>query len=188
MNSFPPGLDALYRQMLIPIHNSQNAEICKRIIAVVGAVYQPLTLDELESFVDMPRGVSRNYKALSKIIRLYSSFLTLRERTVSFIHQSAKDFLVEKAHGEIYPSGIESTHRTILLRSLQVMSKTIGRDIYGLDAPGFSIDQVKPPDPDPLSSVRYSCVYWINHLFDCNPTRKATSDVQDNRSVDKFLR
>jgi hypothetical protein len=188
LTSFPPRLDGLYRRMLDQIGNSEDADLCNRILAIVSAVYRPLTLDELGFFVDMPHGVSGDYEALSEIIGLCGSFITLRKRTVSFIHQSAKDFLFEKARGEIYPSGIESAHRTIFLRSLQATSKTIRRDIYGLDAPGFSIDQVKPPDPDPLSSVRYSCVYWIDHLLDCNPTKNATSDVQDNGPVDKFLR
>ena len=67
------------------------------------------------------------------------------------------------------------------------MSKIIRRDIYSLDAPGFSIDQVKLPDLDPLSSARYPCVYWIDHLLDCNPTGNTTSDVQDNRPINKFL-
>ena len=118
LTSFPPGLDGLYRRMLDQIGNSEDADLCHRILAIVSAVYRPLTLDELESFVDMPYGVSSDYEALSEIIGLCGSFLTLRERTASFIHQSAKDFLVEKAHGEIYPSGIESTHYTIFLRSL----------------------------------------------------------------------
>jgi hypothetical protein len=136
----------------------------------------------------MPDGVSNNYEALSEIIKLCGSFLTLQKQTVSFIHQSAKDFLVEKAHSEIYPSRVKSAHYTIFLQSLQAMSKKIRRDIYELDAPGFPIDQVKQPDPDPLSSVRYSCVYWIDYLLDCDPTRNANKDFQDDGPVDKFLR
>ena len=186
--SFPPGLNGLYRRMMDQIGNSEDADLCNRILAVVSAVYRPLTLSELETFVEMPDGVSDEYEALSEIIALCGSFLTLQEQTVSFIHQSAKDFLVEKAHSEIYPSGVESAHYTIFLRSLQAMSKKIRRDIYGLDALGFPIDQVKQPDPDPLSSVRYSCVYWIDHLLDCDPTRKAINDLQDDGPVDKFLR
>lgn len=141
--------------MLDQIGNSEDADLCNRILAVVSAVYRPLTLDELESFVDIPNGVSGDYEALTEIIGLCGSFLTLRERNVSFIHKLATDFLVEKAYSKIYPSGIESAHRTIFLRSLQAISKKIKRDIYGLGSPGFSIDQIKPPDPDPLSSARY---------------------------------
>ncbi|KAF2185931.1 hypothetical protein K469DRAFT_501112, partial [Zopfia rhizophila CBS 207.26] len=100
-----------------------------------------------------------------EIIGLCGSFLALRERTISFVHQSARDFWVKQT---IFPSGLAHVHYIIFSRSLQVMSKTLRRDIFGLGAPGFPIDQVKQPTPDPLSSARYSCVYWVDHLLQCN--------------------
>ena len=72
--------------MIDQIRDSEDAELCKRILAVVSAVYRPFTLDELMSFVDMPDGVSGGYEALSEIIGLCGSFLTLRECTISFVH------------------------------------------------------------------------------------------------------
>ena len=86
MKLFPPGLDGLYWRMINQISDSEDANLYKRILAIISAVYRPLTLDELESFVDMPNGVSGDYEAFSEIIGLCGSFLTLRERTVSFIH------------------------------------------------------------------------------------------------------
>ncbi|KAL2135813.1 hypothetical protein VTI74DRAFT_6742 [Chaetomium olivicolor] len=68
------------------------------------------------------------------------------------------------------------------------MGETLRRDIYNLGAPGFPIDKVKPPNPDPLAVVRYSCVYWVHHLCDCDPTMNAISDLQDGGPIDKFLR
>ena len=186
--AFPPGLDALYRRMLDQIRESEEVVLCKSILAVVSAVYRPVTLNELTSLVEMPYSVAGDYEALSEIIGLCGSFLTLREHTISFVHQSAKGFLIEKAYNEIYPSGIERMHHTTFSGSLQVMSENLERDVYGLGAPGFLIDQVKQLDSDPLSSAQYSCVYWIDHLLDCNPTRNAPNDLQDGGSVDKFLR
>jgi hypothetical protein len=187
LTAFPPGLDALYRRMMDQICNSEDAELCKRILAVVSAVFRPVTLDELESFVDMPDGVSGNYEDLAEIIGLCGSFLTLRERTISFVHQSAKDFLLEKASKEIFPSGIEDIHYTIFSQSLRVMSRTLRRNVYRLGAPGFPIDQVEQLDPDPLAAARYSCVYWIDHLHACNPGRNANNDLKDGGLVDMFL-
>ena len=188
LTAFPPGLDALYKRMMDQIRDLEDAEPCKRILALVSAVYRPITLDELASLVDLPDGVSGEYEALSEIIGLCGSFLTLREHTITFVHQSAKDFLVKEAYIEIYPSGTEYVHHTIFSRSLQVMSKTLRRNMYGLDAPGDPIDEVKQPDGDPLSPARYSCVYWIDHLLECDPTMNATNDLQFDGSVDKFLR
>ena len=52
----------------------------------MSAIYKPITLDELAAFVDIPEEAYTNSKALTEIIRLYSSFLTLRKRIISFIH------------------------------------------------------------------------------------------------------
>jgi hypothetical protein len=87
--AFPPGLDALYRRMVDQIYNSEDAELCKGILAVVSVVYRPIMLEDLASFADMPNGVS-NDESLTEIIGLCGSFLTLRERTILFVHQSAK--------------------------------------------------------------------------------------------------
>jgi hypothetical protein len=186
--AFPPGLDALYRRMMDQIRDSEDAALCKNILAVVSVVYRPITLDELAALVDSLDGVPSNRESLTEIVGLCGSFLTLRERTISFVHQSAKDFLLKQARDEIFPSGIEDIHRTIFSRSLRVMRGTLRRDIYNLGHPGFSIDRVRPPDPDPLAAVRYSCVYWINHLRDCDPKKSANKDLQDGRSIDTFLR
>jgi hypothetical protein len=61
-------------------------------------------------------------------------------------------------------------------------------DMYSLDALGFPIDQVKQPKPDLLATVRYSCVYWVNHL--CASSENAGQDdgLQDSGAIDNFVR
>ncbi|KAG7284432.1 hypothetical protein NEMBOFW57_010805 [Staphylotrichum longicolle] len=188
---FPPGLNALYKRMMDRICNledNEDATICKHILAIVSVVYRPITLDELAALVDALDDVRGNYEALADIVGLLCSFLTLRERTVFFIHQSAKDFLLEEAGNVIFPSGIQHVHYTIFSQSLRVMSRTLNRDIYGLRAPKSSIEEIKKPDPDPLAAVRYSCTYWGKHLGDCDPWKNAKVDLQDGGSIDTFLR
>jgi hypothetical protein len=190
LDGFPPGLDSLYERMveyICSLEDADDVDLCKRILAIVKTVYRPITLKELPSFVEMPEGVSDNLEALEKIIGLCGSFLTLRERIIYFVHQSAKDFLLTKTSSEIFHLRIEEEHHTIFSRSLQVMSDTLSRDIYGLHSPGFPIDQVKQPEPDPLAAARYSCVYWVDHLGDCDPSRNANDDLQDSSSIDQFL-
>ncbi|KAH8746762.1 NWD1 like protein [Diaporthe sp. PMI_573] len=46
------------------------------------------------------------------------------------------------------------------------MFTVLQRDMYGLKAPGFPIDEVQTPSSDPLAPVRYSCVFWVDHLRD----------------------
>lgn len=186
--AIPPGLNALYRRMIDQIGYSEDAELCKHILAVVSTVYRPVTLDELVAFVDMSEGVAGDYEALSEIIGLCGSFLTLREQTIFFVHQSAKDFLLEKASNDIFPAGKEDINHVIFSRSLQVMSSLLLPDMYRLGAPGISIDQVKLPEPDPLAAARYSCLYWVNHLLNCDADGIAYDDLIDDGLVYKFLR
>ncbi|KAK0724930.1 hypothetical protein B0H67DRAFT_680399 [Lasiosphaeris hirsuta] len=46
------------------------------------------------------------------------------------------------------------------------MSTVLQRDMYDLKAPGFQIDKVQTPYSDLLATVRYSCVFWVDHLRD----------------------
>ena len=186
--AFPPGLDQLYKRMMDQICSSLDTELCKSILAIVSVVHRPITLVELVSLIDMPSAVSDDYEVLAEIIGLCGSFLTLRESIISFVHQSAKDFLLDKAFEQIFPAGMEETHYTIFSRSLQIMSRTLRRDIYGLHALGFHIDDIEQPSPDPLAAARYSCVYWIDHLCDRDPSKRANNDLQDGGLVDNFLR
>jgi hypothetical protein len=190
LSTFPPGLDSLYERMIQQVYNSADVDLCNRILAFVTSVYRPITLNELTSFIDLPDGASGNRESLEEIIGLCGSFLTIREGTVYFVHQSAKEFLLTKASDKIFPSGMEEVHYTIFSRSLQVMSRTLRRDIYGLCAPGFPIDQVEQPDPDPLAATDYSCIYWVDHLcdWDSSKSAKRRDDLQDGGAADKFLR
>ncbi|KAL5318069.1 hypothetical protein ACEPPN_015173 [Leptodophora sp. 'Broadleaf-Isolate-01'] len=188
LSAFPPGLDALYMRMMKQISTSRTAKRCKSILAVVSIIHRPITLDELPSFVDMPPRSSSNYKALAEIIGHCGSFLTLRDRTIYFVHQSAKDFLINKALNIVYPSGMADIHYAIFSRSLQVLSTVLRRDVYSLTAPGISIEQVKQPDPGPLAAVRYSCLYWVDHLLECQSRENTIKDLKDSGPVYSFLR
>jgi hypothetical protein len=185
LEAFPPELDSLYQRMLDQICNSENADLCKRILAVVSVIYRPISLFELTSIVDMPESISINHEVLADIIRLCGSFLTVRDCTIFFVHQSAKDFLLEKSYSVIFPDGEEIVHYTIFFLSLQAMSRTLQ---HRLCSSTFPTEQVVQPSPDPLASTKYSCVYWIDHLRNCDPGRNAKQDFSVGGPVDTFFK
>ncbi|WYZ42896.1 hypothetical protein EsH8_VI_000595 [Colletotrichum jinshuiense] len=166
LRMFPPGLDSLYKRMADHMFKMEDADLCRRVLGLISVAYRPLTLIELMSLVESPEDFPKDIDSIKEIIWLCGSLLTVREGIVYFVHQSAKDFLLTNESARIYPNGIAEANRTVVATSLQVMSRTLRRDIYSLHAPGFSIDQVKAPEPDPLATARYSCVYWVNHLAD----------------------
>jgi hypothetical protein len=201
LRTFPPGLDYLYAQMIEQIGHSEDTDLCKQILAVTTIVHRPISLRELTTLVEMPDDISDDLESLEEIIKVCGSFLTLREQTIYFVHQSAKDFLLGKAahhahqasrdaFNRVFPLGIEEVNRIIFSRSLNAMLAVLQRDVYNLNAPGFPIDQVRVPDPDPLTTVRYSCVYWVSHLSDSISSTNANLDtfLQDDGAVHTFLK
>ena len=118
LNAFPPGLDSFYEQMMEQVCNSDNADLCKQILASIAIVYRPVMLKELTSLVEMLEDMSANLESLGEIIRLCGSLLTIRKGTIYFVHQSAKVFLFAKAFDEIFPSGREEAHYVISSRLL----------------------------------------------------------------------
>ncbi|KAK1998249.1 hypothetical protein LX36DRAFT_719328 [Colletotrichum falcatum] len=187
LKMFPPGLEPLYGRMIKDISRSIDANLCKEILAIVSVVYRPVTLQELLCVVESPNLFGNNLEDLKEVIRSCGSFLTLREGTIYFVHQSAKDFLLNKAYSafdQIFPDGIAHQHHIIFSRSLEILSRTLRRDIYELRNPGSSIDDTSPPDPDPLASLKYSSTYWVDHLEHSNPADPSRSDLQDNASLE----
>ncbi|KAH8748441.1 hypothetical protein F5883DRAFT_721048 [Diaporthe sp. PMI_573] len=174
LRAFPAGLDSLYARMMKYIDNSDDADLCKRILATTTVVRRPISLRELVTLVEMPDDISDNPEYLEELIKLCGSFLTLRQQVVYFVHQSAKDFLQGKAGHQasqeafnwVFPLGMEDVNHIIFSRSLNTMFTVLQRDMYGLKAPGFPIDEVQTPSSDPLAPVRYSCVFWVDHLRD----------------------
>jgi hypothetical protein len=160
------------------------------MLALVTIAYRPITLKELISLVEIPKDIADDLESVREIINLCGSFLTIQEDTVYFIHQSAKGFLLKNVSREIFPSGTEGVHFIIFSRSLELMSRTLQRDIYGLRAPGFPIEKVRQPDPDPLEIARYPCVYWVDHLSEsaCVLSTQQGNALQDGGLVDTFLR
>lgn len=168
LNAFPPGLDSLYDRMLQQISTLEDADLCKQILALVTVAYQPITLQELVTLVAELEDMADDVGSIREIIGLCGSFLTLRKDTIYFVHQSAKDFLFAIAFDGIFPFGKEEVHRTVFSRSLKVMARSLHRDIYSLAELGYPSEKIKQPTPNPLAALCYSCIYWIDHLYDSN--------------------
>ncbi|KAK7219770.1 hypothetical protein V2G26_007773 [Clonostachys chloroleuca] len=187
LKSFPPGLDALYSRMMEHIDESEDADRCKEALAIVLVVYRPITLEELKVLIESPEDLDKG--ELEEIIKYCGSFLTLREDVIYLVHQSARDFLLNRASDKILPDGMMPLHHAIFCRSLKALSNTLRRNIYSLDNPGFPIDQTSTSGPGPLSSIRYPCIYWVDHLSNSGPAEETREkDLQEGGVVDDFLR
>ncbi|EUC28633.1 hypothetical protein COCCADRAFT_40879 [Bipolaris zeicola 26-R-13] len=187
LTEFPPGLDALYERMVSQIGASKDAETCLQVLALAAVSYRPITISELVALAEQ---VEKNAEDVDEIVALCVSFLTLREGIVYFVHQSAKDFLLTKAASQIFPDGAEAVHCSTFLRSMEVLSSTLHRDIYDLKEQGIATEDITIPAQDPLAPVRYSCTYWADHLCDSNPDWSANNAENPKllATIDEFFK
>jgi hypothetical protein len=184
VEDLPTGLEEVYDRMMNQIQDLkwENPKICQRVLSAATLAYQPLHPAELSALSGLPHSISGKEESMRKIVAMCGSFLTFQDDRVYFIHQSAKDYLSGKASSTIFPSGTTAVHHAILLRLLQGMSKTLRRNIYEMQHPGLPVGEIKAPNPDPLADMRYSCVFWVDHLC------AAKEEPTDDGAVFSFLK
>ena len=191
LDEVPTELKDVYRRMMEQIKRLQHQrpDFCRHVLSIVIAAYRPLHLQELHVLFGSHAQAQNVNQFTTPIVKMCGSFLTIRDDNVYIIHQSAKDFLTKEASRDIFPRGVGDVHHSIFLKSLDILSRTLRRDIYGLHALGSSIEQAKSPNPDPLAASRYSCVYWVDHLCDWNASiTNDQFDLPDGSTLDSFLR
>ena len=165
VKEIPPGLSELYDHMMTRIEKKKRSipRDCRNVLAVTALARRPLSFREL--------AVVAGLQEPQNIVKYCGSFLRPDKDTVSLIHQSAKDYLLEDLEGseEPPPSRLHSSsaqvHRHIIDRSIYAMSK-LQRDIYELQQYGFQTKDIPPPERDPLAPLGYSCLFWLDHLRD----------------------
>ncbi|CAG7956576.1 unnamed protein product [Penicillium salamii] len=188
LKTFPPGLDALYHRMMDQVRKSDDADFCKQILGTILTVYRPVTLSELGSLLAGRMDGLDDIDTISDVIESCGSFLTVREDTVTLVHQSAKDFLDKEVQTEVLPKGVESEHHAIFSQCLSTLVNTLRRDMFGLRLPGTAKAQIRAPSPNPLASAEYACVYWVDHLDDCQSNEAYRLSLKNREMVDDFLR
>ncbi|KAF5694804.1 het-E-1 heterokaryon incompatibility protein [Fusarium denticulatum] len=148
---FPTSLGALYQAMMDRITDSSEADRLKQILALVCLVYRPLTSAEVPTLVESMDDYDE--EDVKDAIASCGSFLTLQDGEIFFVHQSAKEFLLDQGHESIFPCGESHQHAQIFSRSVEAMEKTLRQDIYELESPG-TLNPVEVPSPDPLACIK----------------------------------
>ncbi|PTB54797.1 hypothetical protein M431DRAFT_52860, partial [Trichoderma harzianum CBS 226.95] len=172
LEEVPKDLQSLYGLILDRTEKlgERSKEICRVLLSIVTTAKRPLHLRELLVFINSHWKGDRHFKTtyvlrdVRDMVKTCGSILSIRDDTVYFIHQSAKDHVVENAAERIFP--ILHQHYKMFEASLDAMSDVLEYDIYGLEDPAIHIDAIplKDVDSDPLASIRYCCVFWVEHL------------------------
>ncbi|KAM5522646.1 Vegetative incompatibility protein HET-E-1-like protein 15 [Fusarium oxysporum f. sp. phaseoli] len=161
LQRFPQGLNQFYARMINQIVDSDSYELYIRLLAVASTVFRPITFSELLAMEDL----QLDEEMLPDVIAECGSFLTTKENTIILIHQSAKDFLITESSMLLFQHGLAQHHYNIFKRCITVL-QSLHKDMYYLVYPGVSLGEAfqNRPKPDPLDELKYSCVFWFNHL------------------------
>lgn len=189
LEAIPTDLPRLYDQMVRQIDQlkGRRREICLMILSMVVLAYRPLHLFEMCHVTSMHKS-----QDVESAVAMCGSFLTIRDKYVYLIHQSAKDHLDNVlTTTSILPERSE-IHYEIYSRSLETLSAKLQRNIYSLslDNPGVTVSEIATcrPDPDPLFDLRYSCTYWLDHFLESRSERTNKNELTENQEISEFFR
>jgi len=192
LHEFPVGLEPFYERMLQQIKSKENDEVsafCERVLRAVVLSYRPLHLEEVVVTADLPEDLSDDLQSLKDLVGRCGSLLTLRDETIYFVHQSVKDYFIGGKGSTIFSSGQSEEHRSIMSRSLKIMSETLKRDICDLKMPGTLISGLEGERVNMhlLKHIHYSCCYWIDHLREAYNLQQSPISQHDANQTYEFL-
>ncbi|RYP48229.1 hypothetical protein DL768_005836 [Monosporascus sp. mg162] len=170
-------LSELYDSMMTGIEERQtpDTEHCKDVLLAACLAYRPLSLSELAFVAGLPPHINPK-----TVVEECGSFLMAKDGTVRSIHRSVKDYLENSQ-----PARVVQGHAAIGRRSMDAMSR-LEQNIYNLEL-GFRPEGKPPPNPDPLAPLRYSCVFWADHLLNAE-TAESESVLFGAEAVFAFLK
>ncbi|KAH7174198.1 quinon protein alcohol dehydrogenase-like superfamily [Fusarium flagelliforme] len=112
------------------------------------------------------------------------------ESAVSFFHMSFRDFLLTKER-----SGVDlfvdlaQVHRDLFLNCVAILNESLHQDICGLAHPGTFASQIPKARVHEYipQHIRYSCLYWFDHLSKLSNLQPVLEFLDDDGEVYEFL-
>ncbi|KAH6866259.1 quinon protein alcohol dehydrogenase-like superfamily [Thelonectria olida] len=179
LESVPSGLEELQKHILDRVLSSKHGAICREIIAIIRIAYRPVTLEELRVLVTEVEYLSSHQ--WQELIEECGSFLAVYDGIAYLAHRSVRDF-VDHDSQIFFPLGIADQHYRIFMGSLNSLM-TLKHNLYNLDSPGILYKDITIPEPDPFSHLRYSSLYWLDHLEEARKTINSSDKL-----IIKFMR
>lgn len=168
------NLELLYSHMKGKIVDlpRQYREFCMEVLSTMAIVHESLHIDELKALVCLAPRVN-----LRTILQKCSSFLQLQADVVSFLHQSAKDYVRNHV---LEPSTISKAHSKLTQRCLDFLGNTPTKK--SCTTQDLGRDGATPDNP--LAKGNYASLHWMTHLSEI---LNVTEDVETCRKVYLFL-
>ena len=159
LSDLPSDLTKLYGNLLAKIEgqSGNTPKYCKDVLIAVCLVRRPVSLEELGVCANIPPRIPKMSIALK-----CGSFLSVKDRTVYPIHQSAREYLQDNYMTRFW-QGPGQGHLELFQRSIQYISAHLKMNMYAIEYDTL-VENVQPCSDDQLAPMRYSCEYWVDHL------------------------
>jgi len=122
--------------------DKEHVDLCRKILRAVTVARRPPRLSELEVLAEVSDEMYRDISSIRDLVSHCSSFLTIRDDVVYFVHQLVKDYLSSGEGSCIFPKGQREEHSAVSRRCQELMGRVLERDVCGLDMPGILVEEV----------------------------------------------
>ena len=168
LQKIPHGLHSLYGQAFkqLSCGKTKKIRMCMRLLKVMMLAYRPLRIGEFAAVAGFQDDED---VALTSIITRCASFLRLREQSVEFVHQSARDYLAEGNQQLILDSHGIHGHCDIALNCLSHLSQSLKVNLLNLppDAKLKTVEALRAENKTlVLDNLEYAAVFWGRHVRD----------------------
>lgn len=166
LDNMPSGLPAIYSRMLLQIP-AERRHTTFMILRCVTMALRPLLLEELATAVGVQPSspLISVERAVRDQIALCGPFLKVQERTVSLVHQSARDYLLRKERDcnavlDTFRIEPEEAHFWLAKRCLDCVMQS------GLQRAPLELGDKSRYRESPL--LRYAALHWPEHVERCS--------------------
>ena len=148
------------------------------ILRSVTVAFRALTLEELAVTADLPKEVYHNIKSLTKYTDQCGSFLTIRQYTVYFVHQSAKDYLLSLENATMFSPKMGEENKLIASHCFQYICDAFAELSNERTCPAENLETAEGTAP----YLEYPVLHWMEH------GRAASLNIADDFNLkDKFF-
>lgn len=163
LQQIPSGLCKIYELIISKIesHSEINAQRCKNVLVAVFLAYCPVSLIEVGVLAGLGDRVQPK-----QIITYCGSFLQVDENFVSFIHQSAQDYLRDVFSVKLVEGGLPAGHFQLAMASVSLLDEKLQKNFYNVEDYGVLTKSLRTVSCEKLASLSYYCMFWLKHLCD----------------------
>ncbi|KAF3284879.1 hypothetical protein TWF970_011156 [Orbilia oligospora] len=149
LDKIPTELAKIYDKIVETLSGDKDWEIMLLIIHTATAALRPLRLDEMMALIKydstvLKISVSGMLRLIKRLIQC-SSFLTLRDGSIHFIHHTAREHFENR-------SEVLSRHKILYQNCLQVFQEKLANGMGS-------------GTREPVGYLEYACCYWGSHFL-----------------------